>query len=282
MNDSISRREVLGLLATTGALGLWPGIASAKKHAFNIRTITAGVSMTAADNLQALEATTTFLGSARGRLVDSGYAVQTVRVASQPLVEYLDWRNEDSIEHIKALDAFAAEQGVVLSIGPLNNTSEDSTEFSEWAIEMLASTQNTSCSMIVAGKDSGLNRLAIKNSARIMRGISQKTAGGEGNFRFVAAANCPPGTPFFPAGWFDKEAFSIGLESPRLLLNAFETGQSLEQVQRGIKDRLETSMSAVVKKAKDVEQASGRAFLGIDTSPAPNLDISIGRVIEKL
>ena len=178
MNDSFSRREVLGLLTAAGTSGLWSGIASAVEKDFRIRTITGGVLISTPENIKSLEATASFLGAGRKTLANAGYEVQTIRMASQPLGDYLDWRNDKSIEQIQQLDSFAVEFGCMLSLGPINNATQDSEEFSAWATEMIATTRNVSCSMIVTGMESDLDWVAIQNSARIMRGLSRATEGG--------------------------------------------------------------------------------------------------------
>jgi len=71
-------------------------------------------------------------------------------------------------------------------------------------------------------------------SAEAIVAISNATSGGEGNFRFTAAANCRAGTPSFPVAYHrGSDAFSIGLETPLLLKAAFEQSKDIDDAKPG-------------------------------------------------
>ncbi len=283
MRHIISRRKVLGMFAAGTILPVFPGIAASDAHNFRIRTITAGVNMATGDDFNALQRASDFLKHSRDTFETMGYEVQTLRIATQPLFHYLsDWHSSTSLDAIRELDVFAREHELMLNIGPVNHVHHDSEEFANWVVEVIANTRNTSCSLIVASEEIALNNQALRTSARIMAGIAKVTRGGEGNFRFAASAYCPPGTPFFPAAWFRNEAFSIGLESADLLQQTFVNANSMDDAGRQLKKALEAALRPVERQAGLIAQKTGRSYSGIDTSPAPNLDVSIGRAIETL
>lgn len=225
MKSKLSRRDFVGLLG----LGLnWPlaaRLAAADvSRNFRIRTITAGVQIENISQLEQAETAVTFLKHARGVFENAGYEVQTVRMATQPLQEYLpDWSSVSSLEEIKVLDQFAVDQGVVCSIGPVITEDHVNPAFASWAAELIQQTKNTSFTCRVASAERGIYHQAIRSAAEAIHAITRATPGGEGNFNFAATAFIPSGTPFFPAAWFDQgNTFSIGLESPNLLSQAFE------------------------------------------------------------
>ena len=283
MNYSISRRQLLALLGASTVLPLHRLSAQTSAHNFRIRTITAGVKMTNLDDLNALDGAAAFLNSARSDYLNAGYEVQTLRLSTQPLFEYIqDWQSGDSLAKIKRLDDFARQQKMMLSLGPVNNASQSDEGFSEWMIELISSTTNISCSLIVASAEQKAENKNFKTAARIMKGVAEVSEGGEGNFRFVASAWCPSGTPFFPASYFEEESFSIGLESADLLQTSFLEKTGSKSADEKLKEDMEAALMPVQKQAIKLEKSRGRAYLGIDTSPAPNLDVSIGRAIETL
>jgi uncharacterized protein (UPF0210 family) len=113
--------------------------------------------------------------------------------------------------------------------------------------------------------------------------ISKTSLGGEGNFRFTAAANCLSGTPFFPVAFHrGPTAFSIGLETPGLLQEAFEKSKDFEEAKAKLKTLLESEFRPVEKMAIGIARHEHREYLGIDVSPAPSKDASIGAAIEAL
>jgi uncharacterized protein (UPF0210 family) len=107
-----------------------------------------------------------------------------------------------------------------------------------------------------------------------------KENNGEANFRFTASANCPAGIPFFPAGFHEGvNSFAIGLESPNLLTEAFKKADQ-SNARAVLKDHLERNLKPVAAIAEKIAASSGWKYDGIDVSPAPGLDASIGLAIE--
>lgn len=283
MKANISRRSLLGLLASSTVLPFPFKLGASTVRNFRIRTITAGVKLSNVDDMAAMHKAVAFLKASRGKYEALDYEVQTLRLATPPLFNYLsEWNPSSSLEAIKTLDGFAQENGVMLSLGPVNNPNQDSQEFAEWIIELIANTKNTSCSLIVASPQLKPNAETIGTAASIMSGIATATKGGEGNFRFVASAYCPPGTPFFPAAYFADDSFSIGLESPDLLQSTFANANEMGAAKMQLKKDMETALTPLAKQAELIAEKTARPYLGIDTSPAPNIDVSIGRAIETL
>jgi uncharacterized protein (UPF0210 family) len=251
---------------------------------YRIRTITAGLHLRNLSNLDVAEDAVTFLDRAREVYLALGYEVQTLRLATQPLQHYLpDWTKSSSIEAIKALDQIAVENNVVCSIGPVITGDNYNREFAAWAVELVNQTKNISFSCRIASAEIGVHQRSIRTASEAIHALAQGTPGGEGNFRFSATAFVPSGTPFFPAAYFDQgNAFSIGLESPNLLTSVFESISSLKEARQQLKERMELELDPIEQHALGLAKKSGWNYLGIDTSPAPGPDASIGQAIEAL
>src|SRR6266581_3873290 len=58
-------------------------------HRFKIRTITAGVNLKDTTDLATIESAIAFLQKARKEFEAAGYEIQTLRIATQPLTQYL-------------------------------------------------------------------------------------------------------------------------------------------------------------------------------------------------
>lgn len=283
MTTSISRRDFIGFLGVGATLPFSTKLIAANRRNFRIRTITAGVKLSSAGDMPSLQDAAAFLKKSRGQYEALGYEVQTVRIATQSLAEYLpDWQHSSSQDAIKQLDDFAGEHNVVFNIGPVNSRGQESDEFIGWLAEVITNNERINCSMIVASPALGIDHDSIKVSAKIMSSISRSTAGGEGNFRFTANAFCPPGSPFFPAAYYNNDAFSIGLESADLLYETFKQSNGINEATRKLKINMEAALQPVASQAELISEQMSRPYLGIDTSPAPLLDISIGRAIETL
>ena len=285
MRANLSRREFAGLL---GLCFAWPFAARLGANLapdnFRIRTITAGLQLQNVAKLKQAEAVVAFLQRARGGFLDEGYEVQTLRIATQPLQDYLpNWMKTSSLQAIQALDRFAVENEVMFSIGPVITEDLYLAEFAAWAAELVQQTKNISFTVRVASPEHGIHHQTLRVAAETIQAIAHATPGGEGNFRFAATAFVPSGTPFFPAAYFMQgNAFSIGLESPNLLSEAFQGAPNLQQAKRQLKARMEAAFGPVAEHGRKLAQQAGWRYLGIDASPAPGLDASIGRAIEIL
>lgn len=285
MQTSLSRRDFAAVL---GLSAIWPFSsvlgAGDEPLAFRIRTITAGLQLENTRDLGPAKAAVAFLQRARGVFEADGHQVQTLRLATQPLRKYLpEWGSPPALQALKTLDQFAADNGVICSIGPVITGNHYHQEFAAWAAELVQQTKNINFSCRVASPAHGLHLQAIRSAAEAIFAITRATPGGEGNFRFAATAFVPSGTPFFPAAFFDQaNAFSLGLESPNLLTQAFQGGQGLNESKRHLKTILEAALGPLARRGTELAQNSGWRYLGIDASPAPGLDASIGRAIETL
>jgi len=265
-------------------MGMIPRVASAEQKLFRIRTITAGVAMQNTSDTASLMRAIEFLLQAKASYQALGYEVQTVRVATQPLTEYCkDWSSDRSIENLLKLDQIATAHQLNFSIGPVITKNLPKKDFAAWAAELIKNTQNINFSVQVASTKLGIHQQTVDVAAETIQSIAQVLANGEGNFRFAATAFCPPGTPFFPAAYHQgKSAFSLGLESPRLLQAVFSETSNRNDAKRRLKQQMEDLYEPLAKQALTLAGQSQRRYLGMDVSPAPAPDASIGRAIEIL
>jgi uncharacterized protein len=259
-------------------------IVAAKSHGFKIRTITAGVTLKNTSDLVTVESAIGFLQRAKKKFEDDGYEIQTLRIATQPLPEYLNGKTRNgALADLKKIDEVVSANSVLLSIGPVITDDRHDPEFASWATQLVNQTKNINFSVTVASPERGIHSQTAFTAAEAIVAISKTTPGGEGNFRFTAAANCLAGTPFFPVAYHQGlAAFSIGLESPGLLREAFEQSKDIEEAKGKLKSLLESELGPVEKLALGIARNEHREYLGIDTSPAPSKEASIGAAIETL
>lgn len=280
-----TRREFVGTLGATllGSLDAptWrPRVA----HPFRIRTITAGVRLGSTSDLQPVAAAIAFLERAKRAFTDAGYEVQTLRVALEPLVVHPAGAvGERLLADLQALDRVAKDRKVLVSVGPVLRDDKSDPQLAEWTAQLLSSTENVSCSIAVASSGVGTFERAAEVAAATIASVARTTPGGEGNFRFAAAASCPAGIPFFPVAYHEgPEAFALGLESAPLVTAAFSDAANAAAARARLKALLDTELGAVQAIALGVERREQRRYLGIDASPAPGKDASIGAAIEAL
>ncbi len=276
----------LTLLAATE----WAGSAAAQgKTAPNpanpkIRAITAFINLDRAQYQQQVADALKMLRRAQTTFESRGYQVQTIRIATQPFSEYTKGlTNEQAIAFFKQLDALAEQQKFAMSIGPAMLNATDNASQADLLAEILSNTKKLNGTVVVAGED-GVRWGAVGAAARVMKKLEESTEHSQGNFRFAAIAMVPPLTPFFPAAYHTGfgHQFAIALESANVVAAAFQGARDLAMAKQRLTDSFATVAFDVEHHAGRVDQETGWAYMGIDLSPAPSKDASIGVAIENL
>jgi len=296
---NVSRRDALSMLAVAaiggGAISAQsatsaastpaaPLDTAAKPKNFRIRALTAGVSLTDFADPHALDAAFEFLSSAKRSFEQAGYIVQTMRIALNPLLlGASDAARAAALPKLVALDAMAAAHRAVISIGPIFSAADSADSIAAWAVELARATKVLSFSGSVASAARGVHRDAVLLAAKVIAALAQAGGGGIANFRFAAAACVPSGTPFFPVAYHEgPSSLSVGLETPNLVRQAFTGLKDPAQASERLRSLLNAELQPVEKIARSLAEHAKHAYLGIDTSPAPSLDSSIGSALETL
>ncbi len=257
---------------------------AATTEPLRIRTITAGVELSDLQDLSALDRSLARLLRARGRAQEAGFEVQTLRVATNPVVAHLDSsQRHAALQVLEKLDAAATARGVMLSIGPISATDQFVEGLAAWASELAQRTHAISYSLTVSSAERGIFRGAIRTAAQIISSLSSVDASGIANFRFAAAASVSAGTPFFPVAYHEgTESLALGVESAGLVQAAFSGAPNAEVAEQRLRDFLEVQLAPIEGLGLELAREEHVRYLGIDTSPAPGLDRSIGAGIEAL
>jgi uncharacterized protein (UPF0210 family) len=257
-------------------------VAAAEKP--KIRAITAFINLDRAQYQQQVADALTMLKRARTILESRGYQVQTIRIATQPFQQYIPAgeTREQTISFFKDYDALAAKEKFAASIGPAMLNAHDLSSWGDLLAEILSNTKTLNASLVVAGDD-GVNWKAVGAAARVMKKL-EETEHSQGNFRFAAIAMVPPLTPFFPAAYHTGfgHQFAIALESANVVAAAFKDAPDLATAKQRLTDSLAASAFDIESHAGRIDRETGWAYMGIDLSPAPSGNVSIGAAIENL
>ncbi|PYU50922.1 MAG: DUF711 domain-containing protein [Acidobacteria bacterium] len=249
-----------------------------------IRAITAFINLDRPRYQQDVADALKMLRRAQTTFESRGYQVQTIRIATQPFPEYTKGlTKEQAVAFFKEYDALAVKENFAASIGPAMLHSGDSESQADLLGEILSNTKKLNGSVVVAGED-GVRWNAVGAAARVMKKLEETTEHSQGNFRFAAIAMVPPLTPFFPAAYHTGfgHQFAIALESANIVAAAFKDSRDLGMARQRLIDSLAAIAFDVEGHAGRVDQETGWTYMGIDLSPAPSGDVSIGAAIENL
>src|SRR5687768_16257142 len=90
----------------------------APAHHFRVRTITAGITMNSLSDTTTFNYAVKFLLKARQAYVDEGYEVQTIRISTQNVYQYLGQHSyKSAVLFLVALDRIAQKHNISISIG---------------------------------------------------------------------------------------------------------------------------------------------------------------------
>jgi uncharacterized protein (UPF0210 family) len=277
---SLFRLLVIGPLLI--GCGLTPAVASERKP--RIRTITAFVRIDSSQYRQQIEEAVTVLRQGKAAFEKGGYEVQTIRITTQPFTQYVGGRSTaEALNFFKSLDEMSKTDSFLLNIGPLTLADASDATKIELLSQVLAQTR-ANASLVVADED-GVRWSAIRSAAQVIKYVENHSPNGTNNFDFAAVAMVPPHVPFFPASNHNGRGheFSVGWEAGAFVADVLAGANRDMQAARELLSRkLEEQARAVDAIAKQVEKDSGWSYMGLDPTPAPNMDSSIGAAIETL
>jgi hypothetical protein len=248
-----------------------------------IRAITAFINLDRAQYKEQVADALKMLRRAQITFESRGYEVQTIRIATQPFPEYIKGLTpEQAVAFFKEYDSLAIKEKFAAAIGPAMLNAGDSDAQADLLGEILSKTKMLNATVVVAGEE-GVRWKAVGAAARVIKKL-EATEHSQGNFHFAAIAMVPPLTPFFPAAYHTGfgHQFAIALESANVVAAAFKDAPDLATAKQRLTDLLASSALDIERHAGRVDQETGWAYMGIDLSPAPAGDVSIGAAIENL
>jgi uncharacterized protein len=248
-----------------------------------IRAITAFVNLDRTQYQPQIADALKMLKYARTVFESRGFEVQTIRISTQPFSQYTKGlTTEQTLAFFRNYDAVAEQDKFDASIGPAMLDVNDSEAQADLLAEILKNTKVLNASLVVAGED-GVRWRAVGAAARVMKKL-EDTEHSQGNFRFSAIAMVPPLTPFYPGSYHSGfgHQFAIALESANVVAAAFKNAPNLGTARQKLTESLTKTAFDVEAQAQRIDRDTGWAYVGIDLSPAPSKDVSIGAALEDL
>jgi len=261
---------------------LFPAHAADVPSKPEVRALTAFVRLDRAHYQQQIQQTLKFLRQAKAAYEKAGFEVETIRITTQPFPEYTRGLSDEQVlAFFRDYDALAVKEGFDASIGPAMMTDADNPHEAELLAKILANSKTLEGSVFIAGED-GIHWKSIQAAAGIIKYLEANTPHSQGNFNFTASSLVPSGTPFYPASYFTGEGkrFAIGLQSANVVSEVLASTKSPAEAETRLKQYLGMYTAQIEKTATEISATTGWTYGGIDLSPAPLKDVSIGRAIE--
>jgi hypothetical protein len=246
-----------------------------------IRAITAFIKMAPDHYRTQVLQTLAFLRSASDSFKRAGYDVQGIRITTQPFPEYAGYMTGgQAVTFFQDYDRLANAQGFDASIGPAMLTDKDDPRQAQLLAKILESTTTLEGSVIIADAD-GIHWRAISAASRLISEVAEHTPHSQGNFRFAATAMLKSGAPFYPGSYYSGvgNQFALGLQSANIVDEVFRRSHDPVEASHLLEQALAAHVRVLDVTARSLASTNW-TYAGIDLSPAPLNDVSIGAAIE--
>jgi uncharacterized protein (UPF0210 family) len=244
-----------------------------------IRTITTGFNVELPLKEEQINHIANFTHEARRLFESKGYAVQTVRIATQPWERYFESRDQ-IVSLVKVLEDLTYKYSLDYSnVGTTVNE-----KLIPIIYDMMKSTSHMFCTVLVSD-DRTISYERATQTAKLIKRLSRIGNDGFTNLRFAAIFNTRPGSPFYPAAYHEgPTSFAIGTENSDLVNKAFARAKTIEEAGMYLREILAEEFKRIEEIAEEISETEKVQYDGIDVSIATSVaaDESIAYAFEKL
>jgi uncharacterized protein (UPF0210 family) len=248
-----------------------------------VRAITGFVRLDRAQYDKQITEALAVLRAAKHEFESQGYEVESLRIVTQPLGELVKGQSDtEALAFLKSLDDLSAKEKFLPNVGPAMLRDSDD----PWIMRLLAQALSTLSSIegnsLLAGED-GIHWKVIKESAALVRYVTDHSPGSIGTFNFTGTAMLQPYAPFYPGAYHTGAGrqFSIGFEGASVVQEVFARAQrDLDRARAELTKELTVHAKVAESIGRKVAAARRWTFMGVDVTPAPLGDVSIAAAIE--
>jgi uncharacterized protein (UPF0210 family) len=248
-----------------------------------VRAITAFVRLDPENFQKQIQDTLAVLQKAKAAFIAQGYEVETVRITTQPLAELVAGMPEDrAMAFLRALDDLSAQDNFIPNVGPAMMHDADDPKAVHLLEQALSTLPNIEGSTIIADED-GIHWKTIHRTAELVKYVSEHSPRSQGTFNFTATAMLKPLGPFFPGSYHTGAGhqFAIGFEGANVVRDVFVKDKGNAAAATADLSAALTKHAAVADSVgSKVAAETGWSYAGVDPTPAPLADVSIGAAIE--
>jgi uncharacterized protein (UPF0210 family) len=274
-------KRLIAILLSLFAISAAPAADAANP---NVRAITAFVRLDRATYEKQIDEAMAVLDAAKAQFARRGYETQTVRIVTQPFAELIQGLSgPDALAFLKKLDDLSQVKGFMPNVGPAMLHDSDDPAAMQLLAQVLSTLPRLNASAIIADDD-GIHWKTIRATAKLVRYVTEHSARSQGNFLFTATAMVKPLGPFYPGAYHlgAGRQFALGFEGANVVQDVFaQTHGDFDASVAELTRQLTLHAKVGEEVGNAVAASTGWAFIGVDPTPAPLGDASIGDAIEK-
>ena len=248
-----------------------------------VRAITGFVRLDRAQLAQQVGDALTVLRSAKREFEKQGYVVESLRIVTQPLGELVDGLSDpDALALLQRFDALSTKERFLPGVGPAMLRDSDDPRPMRILARALSTLPNIEGNAVLAGED-GIHWKVIRESAALLREVTDHSPGSIGSFNFTGTAMLQPHSPFYPGAYHTGAGrqFSIGFEGASVVQQVFSAKRGdFDGAVAELTRQLTVHAKVTESIGQRVASATGWTFAGVDPTPAPLGGVSIAAAIE--
>jgi uncharacterized protein (UPF0210 family) len=248
-----------------------------------VRAITAFVRLDQKTYAQQISDTLGVLRQAQKDFAAAGYQTETLRITTQPLAELVQGMPEEqAFAYLQQIEALGDKENFIPCVGPAMMHDADDPAAMHLLERALSTLPQLQASAVIADEQ-GIHWKTIHRTAELVRYVSEHSAHSQGTFNFTATAMLKPLGPFYPGSYHTGAGrqFAFGFEGANVVRDVFakDHGQA-ELATKDLTEALTRHAAVADSVGRQVAAATGWEYVGVDPTPAPLGDVSIGAAIE--
>lgn len=246
-----------------------------------VRAITAFVEVDRNNPTAAIEDAGKFLAIAKDAVNKAGFEGGAGRVTTQPFPSYTKGLNRhDALALLRKMQDAGDKDKVILCIGPSMLHDSDDTASVDVLIDVIS--QGSVSGNIVIADEQGIHWRAIPEAAKTIKSISMGTPHGDANRDFSALAMIPPYGPYYPSSYHvgKGHVFTLALEGANVVQEVFGKYRDPREAEQQLIAEFTRYGKELETVALAIQKSTGWKYQGIDLTPAPQRERSIGAAIE--
>jgi len=248
-----------------------------------VRAITGFVRLDRATSEKQIAEALVVLRKTKRAFEAAGYQVQTLRLTTQPLAELVSGLPEEqALAFLTRLDQLSVKEDFIPNVGVAMMHDSDDPSAMHLLERALSTLPNIEGNTIIADS-AGIHWKTIHRTSELVKYVSEHSPRSQGTFNFTATAMLKPLAPFFPGSYHTGagKQFSIGFEGANVVAEIFARDKgNAESATADLTAALTKHALVADKIGNKVAAETGWAYAGVDPTPAPLGDVSIGVAIE--
>jgi len=246
-----------------------------------IRAVTAFIEINRDNYAAKIQDAQQFLAAAKTALNQAGFEGAGGRITTQPFPYYTKgMKRDEALVLIRAMREAATKGRSAFNIGPAMLHDDDDTA-PVALLEDALSQAGVTASLVIAD-EKGIHWNAVHQAAHLIKDVSQRSSHGDANFNFAATAMMKPYGPYYPGSYHlgHGRAFAIAMEGANVVGRVFSQYHDPAQAELRLSEAFSTYTKQAEAVAVKVAAETGWTYEGIDATPAPSNQNSIGAAIE--